>query len=81
MSCGVVKRDIVVNADNEFNLLGRTFKIPESNKKYKVMKKYDDVEDYENESFMENVDVGLGVDLKLEFYDEDGEKIQGVVLK
>ena len=81
MNNGIIKRGIVVNADNEFIFLDATFIIPESNKKYRVLKKYDEVDDYENESFMEYVSVGIGVDMALKFYDENEEEIYGVVLK
>ena len=81
MSEKIIKKGIVVNADNEFEFLNATFIIPESNKKYKVLKKYNEVDEYENESFMEYVSVGLGVGLSLKFYDENEEVIEGVVLK
>lgn len=81
MSNDTLKSKIVVNADNEFEFSGATFIIPESNKKYKVLKKYSEVEDYENESFMEFVSVGLGKNLELKFYDESGAEILGVTLK
>lgn len=81
MSNNILKRNIVVNADNEFDFSGRTFIIPESNKKYKVLKKYNEVDEYENESFMEYVSVGLGANLSLKFYDENDDEVHGVVLK
>lgn len=71
----------IVNADNEFTLDGIVFVIPEDNAGYKVFKKYDEVEEYENESFMESISVELSEDLKLKFYDEANQEVEGVFLK
>ena len=81
MEDNMLKNRVVVNADNEFEFSGATFIIPENNKKYKVLKKYSEVEEYKNESFMEFVNIGLGKNLELKFYDEGDEEILGVTLK
>ena len=71
-------KKVPVNVDNEFSLNGIKFTVPEDNDDYKVILKYSEADEYTNESKMDQVNVVLGSDFKLYFYDEDGEIIKGV---
>lgn len=71
-------KKVPVNVNNEFSLNGMKFIIPENNDNYRVVSKYGEIEDYTNESKMDQVNIVLGSDFKLYFYDEDGEAIKGI---
>ena len=77
----VFTEKVLVDADNDFKVNGFEFSIPVNNDKYRVIKKYDEEHDYENESQMDCVLVTLSTDLKFNFYDEEGNTIDGVELK
>lgn len=77
----VFTEKVLVDADNDFKVNGFEFSIPVNNDKYRVIKKYDELDDYENESQMDCVLVTLSTDLKFNFYDEEGNAIDGVELK
>ena len=71
----------IVNVDNEFSAKGFSFVIPEDNEQYRVVSKYDEDDNYENESLMTYVNVVLGRDMKLYFYDQNWEAIDKVAFK
>lgn len=70
-----------INVDNEFLLDDFKFVIPRDNEEYKVTSRYDEVDEYTNESKMDSVTVTLGSDFKLYFYNENGEIIDDVKFK
>lgn len=71
-------KKVPVNVDNEFSLNGIKFTVPEDNDNYRVISKCGDTYEYTNESKMDQVNVILGNDFKLYFYDEDMEIIKGI---
>lgn len=74
------KGDIVkvVNIDNEFELFGHYFKIPDDNELYKVASKCGEVDEYENYSNADTVSIKIDENLSLRVYDEAGDEIEGV---
>lgn len=66
----------VVNADNEFQFMNRTYKISDELTEYAVRNKYDEVYDYTNESLMSKIIVVQSDDDSLIFYDESTNKIK-----
>ena len=81
MSDFIISKDVVVDADNKFSLLGLDFIIPQDNNRYKVFKKYDELEEFENESAMDTVTVKLNKDFQVKFFDENDEEVFGVEIK
>lgn len=77
----VFSEKALVDADNVFTVKGFEFLIPEDNLDYKVANKYNDSEDYDNESVMTHIVAVLGSDLKFYFYNENGDKVEKVSLK
>jgi len=71
----------LVDADNVFTVKGFDFIIPESNMNYKVVNKYNESSNYDNESNMTHIQAVLGKDLKFYFYDENNESVEKVQLK
>lgn len=69
---------VLVDADNKFSVRGFEFSIPEKNENYRVIKKYDEVDDYENEANMNYIMVVIGRDYEFYFYDELGEAVEGI---
>lgn len=71
----------VVDVDNEFRVNGFKFVIPRENEEYRVVDRYDEDDNYENESTMTYVNFVLGSDMKLYFYDQNWEPINKVTFK
>lgn len=74
----LLSENAVVDVDNSFSFRGISFKIPEDNEQYRVINKYDESEDYDNESNMDNILVVLGKDFKFYFYDQNGDEVKNV---
>lgn len=70
----------VVDIDNKFEFLGYEFKIPEDNEIYKVASKCGEVEDYENYSNADTVNILIDDKFTLRFYDEDKNEIEGILI-
>jgi len=66
-----------VNTDNEFEFMNRTFAIDESVEQYKVYNKAGEADDYTNEAMMDKILVVVDNDIKLRFYDQDLNEIDG----
>lgn len=64
-----------VNTDNEFNFMSETFVIDENVEQYKVHNKAGTVENYTNESYMEEILVVIDKDRNLSFYDQNYDLI------
>jgi hypothetical protein len=72
---------ISVNTDNEFMFMDSTFKISEDVEEYKVYKKAGEVEDFTNESYMEQILVVLDKHGMLKFYNQEYDLVEDVWLK
>ncbi len=70
-----------VNADNEFKFVDQTFIIDKSVEEYKVHKKYDMVEEYTNEAYMEEILVVITNDNQLKFYNQNYDHIESSLVK
>lgn len=64
-----------VDADNEFDSLGLTFTISDDVKEYRVHNKYGQVEEYTNESLMDEILVVINSNYIIKFYNQDYELI------
>ena len=65
-----------VNTENEFEFMGDSLKISKEVGEYKVHRKAGEVEDYTNESIMEEILVVLGSDGNLKFYNQNYDYIE-----
>lgn len=65
-----------VNTENEFSFMGKVFVISDTVTQYRVINKAGEVEDYTNESFMEEIMVAVDQDNQLRFYDQDYYEIE-----
>lgn len=64
-----------VNTDNEFTFMNQLFVISESVKEYKVFNKAGEVEDFTNESLMENVLTLVDKENRLRFFNQNFDSI------
>ena len=64
-----------VNADNEFIFDGFLFVVDESVEEYRIYNKYDKVEDYTNESIMDEILISLNLSNEFKFYNQNYEEI------
>lgn len=69
-----------VNTDNEFEFMGSIFVISECIEDYKVYNKAGEVDDYTNESYMEEILAVLGNDGYIRFYNQNYDLIEDVYL-
>lgn len=65
-----------VNTDNEFEFMNTIFKINDNVEEYKVYNKAGQVEDFTNESYMEEILVAIGKDNVLRFYNQNYDEIK-----
>lgn len=77
----ILSQNAVVDVDNQFSLNGMIFQIPEENEDYRVVNKYNESEDYDNESNMDSILIVLGRDFKYYFYNQNGEEVKNIKLK
>lgn len=70
-----------VNVDNEFEFMGKTFVIDESIEEYKVYKKAGEVDDFTNESYMEEILVVLDANNKIRFYNQNYDLVEKISVK
>ena len=64
-----------VNVENEFEFMNKTFVIDDSVDEYKVYNKAGMVEDFTNESYMEEVLISLDKNNNLRFYNQNYDEI------
>lgn len=70
-----------IDINNEFSFMGKVFKLDESVDDYKVYNKAGTVDDYTNESYMEEILISIGLDNKLRFYNQNYEEIDSELVK
>ncbi len=64
-----------VNVDNEFTFMNQIFVINNSVEEYKVYNKAGEVEEFTNESYMEEILVAIDNDNNLRFYNQNYDEI------
>ncbi|MFS0905784.1 hypothetical protein AB3N02_22310 [Priestia aryabhattai] len=67
-----------VDIDNKFEFLGLSFVIDESVEEYKVHNKAFAVEDYTNESYMDEILAVVNSDTTLSFYNQNYDEVEDV---
>lgn len=65
-----------VNVDNEFTFMGKVFIIDDSVEEYKVYNKVGIVDDYTNESYMEEILISIDKNNNLRFYNQNYDEIK-----
>lgn len=75
LSESIVCKWCYVNTDNEFTFMGEVFLIDKDVEDYKVHKKAGEIEDYTNESSMEEVLVALDGNYNLRFFNQSYKEI------
>lgn len=65
----------VVDADNLFKFKNNLYSIGEVESEYKVYNKYDEVEDYTNETYMDKVLVIVTRNKELKFYNQNYDEM------
>ena len=70
-----------VNADNEFEFMNKTFIVDDSVDEYKVYNKAGTVEDFTNESYMEEILISLDKNNNLRFYNQNYDEIDSSLVR
>lgn len=70
-----------VDTENNFVFMNKLFNIDESLSDYKVHNKSGDVENYTNESYMEEILVTVNKSNQLKFYNQNYDKIENGMVK
>lgn len=67
-----------VDTNNQFNFMNKVFKISEKVEEYRVVNKAGEVEDFTNESLMDEILAVIGQDGFLKFYNQNYDLVEEV---
>lgn len=70
-----------VNIHNEFEFMNKTFVIDDSVDEYKVYNKAGVVEDFTNESYMEEILISLDKNNNLRFYNQNYDEVDSSLVR
>ena len=70
-----------VNTNNEFEFMNKTFVIDDSVDEYKVYNKAGVVEDFTNESYMEEILISLDKNNNLRFYNQNYDEVDSSLVR
>ena len=75
LNISIAKKWCVVDINNKFKFMNTVFVIDEYVEEYKVYKKSSEVDEYENEAYMDSVLAVINKNYELVFYNQNFEEI------